>query len=229
MDYHENIDYLERELITNENIKFKLNAYCINLKDKIVNMKFIQDEWNDYLNIYRFEALETCTKSHNQLLSDIWNNRDTELFPIVIIEDDVFRRGNFNKYWNKLLEIDNCDYIPFDAFYLKIRPNQTGCPEDFVSLLEHRATGFTVFYKSFFERFKTLEELQSVLTGDIDMNFTHNEKFINYTPRTQVCRQIVSKPSMTVKDNLITNWYLDFYELAESILENLIVYNSVKE
>ena len=34
-------------------------------------MKFITDEWKDFLNVTRFEALDSCTKSHIELLKKI--------------------------------------------------------------------------------------------------------------------------------------------------------------
>ena len=209
-----NIDYRNRLLI-NHTPNFKLNAYCINLKGKKDNMNFINNEWKDFLNITRFEALNSATNSHISLLKNIWLKKSIEKFPIVIMEDDVFRRGNFTKYWDKLLDIEKCDYIAFDAFYLEFKNDSKY--EDFISLKSHRAMGFNVYYKYFFDHFKNIEDLHNFLNkGVIDTNFTHNTNIIKYTPKEQVCRQIVSKMSTTNNSN--TNRYLKYYEIAEEKL-----------
>lgn len=214
-----NPDYLNNNVI-NKKPNFKLNAYCINLENKIQNMTFIENEWKDFLNITRFIALDSCTKSHNKLLANIWKNKETLSFPIVIMEDDVFRRNDFTKYWNELLNISNCDYIAFDAFYLKFKENQNNINKYFVSLKEHRATGFTVYYKKFFDRFTSLNELNSLFKKEpLDMNFTHNPTFINLTPKEQVVRQIVSKISST--GLRLTSNQLNTYEKAEKELYKL--------
>ena len=51
------------------------------------------------------------------------------------------------------------------------------------------------------------------------MNFTHNPKFINYTPKEQICSQIISKYSTTAKKN--TSFLVNFYKQAETKLEKL--------
>ena len=217
-DLQKNPDYKGRKVI---DIKpnFKLNAYCINLKHKRHYMKFIREEWKDFLNIKRFNALDSCTKSHCKLFQDIWSRKEKERFPLVIMEDDVYRRNNFTKYWNKLLDIKNCDYVPFDAFYLKFRPSQSGVPSGFVSLLKHNMTGFAVFYKRFFDRFDSVSDIKKICIKLIDMNFTHNPKFINFTPREQVVRQIVSKKSES--NNQVTKDYNIIYDEAEKKLSTL--------
>jgi hypothetical protein len=218
--YNLNDDYKNRVMITTEKPRLKLNAYCINLQTRKKNMDFIRHEWKEFLNVTRFIALNSTTNSHKKLLCDIWNNKDNEKFPIVVMEDDVYRRQNFTKYWNKLLDLTKCDYVAFDAFYLKFKPYQEDCHHDFVSLMEHRATGFTVYYKCFFDRFETLEDLYNVLSrGTIDLHFTHNTTYINYTPKEQVCRQIVSK--ISTRTNKKTNHYLKHYNTAEKKLNEV--------
>ena len=197
---------------------FKLNAFCINLEEKKKNMDFIYSEWNEYLNITRFIALSSCTKSHVQILKNIYQNKECIKFPIVIMEDDVYKKNNFTKYWNKLLDLTHCDYVAFDAFFLVFKDNQENVPPDFVSLKEHRMAGFNIFYKKFFDRFLTEKELdEEINKGTIDKNFTHNPLFINYTPREQICRQIVDKKSTTANRN--TNEYTKYYDIAEEKLK----------
>tara|TARA_Y100000991_G_scaffold215683_1_gene207427 strand:- start:3744 stop:4442 length:699 start_codon:yes stop_codon:yes gene_type:complete len=217
-DYFCNIDYTKRKLTVGESPKFKLNAYCINLEDREQNMDFILNEWNDYLNIERFIALKESSESHKQILKNIWENKEIESFPVVIMEDDVFRKNNFTKYWNRLLDLKDCDYVAFDALYLKFKSDQIISHPYFVPLSEHRAMGFTVYYKTFFDRFNNVNELHKTLSdgGCIDMNFTHNPIYSKYTPREQVCQQIVSKYSTT--SNSVTNSYLRLYEIAEEKL-----------
>ena len=224
-DYKNNIKYKKRVLINKEKPKFKLKAYCINLNFRPKNMIFIKNEWKNYLEIERFNALSSATKSHFQLFRNIWQKKENLNFPIVIMEDDVYRKNNFNKYWNKLLEIKNCDYIAFDAFCLEIRKNQNGCHKDFVSLKKHHAFGFNVYYKKFFDRFSTLEELNSFIKSfspniyQIDQTFTKCNKLINYTPKQQVCCQIVNKMSTTALRK--TNNYLKCYKTAIKTLKNI--------
>lgn len=33
------------------------------------------------------------------------------------MEDDVYRKNNYTKYWNKLLDLTDCDYFALDAFF----------------------------------------------------------------------------------------------------------------
>tara|TARA_Y100000389_G_scaffold58172_2_gene54175 strand:+ start:2735 stop:3382 length:648 start_codon:yes stop_codon:yes gene_type:complete len=207
-------DYINRKLIS-EIPNFKLNAYCINLKEKIINMEFINNEWKDFLNITRFEALDSCTKSHIELLKKIWNNKKNETFPIVIMEDDVFRRGNFTKYWNKIKQINECDYITLDGFFFEF--NQDKKYSDFLGIKKHNTTGFIIYNKYFFDRFDTEELINLIGSGIIDLDFTHNKDIIKYTPKEQICRQVVSKISSTANYN--TENYLEYYELAEKELK----------
>lgn len=214
--------YKSREINTNEKPLFKLNAFCINLERREKNMEFINKEWKDYCNIKRFNALNNATASHIALLKYIYSNKQKLQFPIIIMEDDVYRKNNFTKYWNKLLDLKQCDYVSFDCFFLNFNNKIKSEDPSFVSLREHRAMGFNVYYKRFFDRFKTIKELDSILNkGVIDMNFTHNPNFINYTPKEQVCRQIVTKYSTTAKIN--TSHYISYYEKGEDMLK---FYNS---
>ena len=136
------------------------------------------------------------------------------------MEDDVYRKNNFDKYWNQLLNL-NCDYVSFDAFFLVFKINQLFVPSDFVSLKEHRATGFNIFYKKFFDRFETIEQFEKIFCcGAIDMTFTYNPLFINYTPKEQICSQIISKYSTTSLVN--TDIYSEYYLIAENELKKFI-------
>ena len=212
--------YKSRTITSTSKPKFKLNAFCINLKNRKQNMDFIYSEWNEYLNIKRFIALSSATKSHVQILKNIYQNKEDIKFPIVIMEDDVYRKNNFTKYWNELLDLTDCDYVSLDAFFLVFNDNQDNVPSNFVSLKEHRAMGFTIYYKRFFDRFHTTKDLDKAINkGHIDMSFTHNPLFINYTPKEQICRQIVSKYSTT--DYNSTNHYTKYYMIAEEKLKIL--------
>ena len=216
-DYKLNKYYRSRKITSTEEPQFKLNAYCINLKDKIKNMEFIHSEWDEYLNIKRFNALSSGTKSHVAILKNIYENKETHQFPIVVMEDDVYKKNNFTKYWNQLLNLTNCDYVTLDAFYLVFKSNQDLVPLDFVSLKESRATGFIIYYKRFFDRFNNINELDCVINKTpIDLNFTHNPLFIKYTPVEQICCQIVNKKSTTA--NVVTTKYLKYYKKAEKKL-----------
>jgi|TARA_B100001063_G_scaffold243538_1_gene274419 hypothetical protein len=220
IDYKLNKCYKSRNINLTYNPKFKLNAFCINLKDRKQNMDFIHSEWNEYLNITRFIALPSATESHVQLLKNIFQNKDNIKFPIVIMEDDVYRKNNFTKYWNELLDLTECDYVAFDAFFLAFKNNQNNVPPNFVSLKEHRMMGFTVYYKNFFDRFRTIEHLDRAINrGVIDMSFTYNPSFINYTPKEQVCCQIVSKFSTTA--NKETHGWGNFYRIAQEKLKTI--------
>lgn len=95
--------------------------------------------------------------------------------------------------------------------------NQDNVPTNFVSLKEHRAMGFTIYYKRFFDRFHTIKDLDDVLIDTIDLDFTHNPLFINYTPKEQICCQIVSKYSTTAKRD--TSIYIKVYKIAEETLK----------
>ena len=200
--------------------KFKLNAFCINLKNRKKNMQFIHSEWNEYLNITRFIALSSATESHISILKQIFNNKENIKFPIVIIEDDVYRKNNFTKYWNKLLDLTKCDYIAFDAFLLVFKDKQDSVPPNFISLKNHQAFGFNIYYKRFFDRFKTIKELDEVINkGVIDVNLSHNPLIIKYTPKEQICCQIVSKYSLTAERD--TSDYIEYYTIAEEKLKML--------
>jgi len=220
IDYKLTNCYKSRNIKSSSNPKFKLDAFCINLKDKKQNMDFIHSEWDEYLNITRFIALSSCTKSHIQILKNIYQNKENIKFPIVIMEDDVYRKNDFTKYWNELLDLTECDYVALDAFFLVFKDNQHNVPENFVSLKEHRATGFNIFYKRFFDRFNTINDLEKSINREpIDMGFTHNPLFINYTPKEQICSQIVSKYSTSAERD--TSDYIQYYKIAEEKLKML--------
>ena len=221
IDYKLTKCYKSRIITSTSNPKFKLDAFCINLKDKKQNMDFIHSEWDEYLNISRFIALSSAHKSHVELLKNIYKNKENIKFPIVIMEDDVYRKNNFTKYWNELLDLTECDYVALDAFYLVFKDNQDNVPANFVSLKEHRAMGFAIFYKRFFDRFHTINDLEKTISkGTIDMVFTHNPLFINYTPKEQICCQIVSKYS-TTSGKYIDKYYIELYKIAEEKLKTL--------
>ena len=221
--------YLSRTLTSPEKEpKLKLNAYCINQSHKHDHYDFICHEWSNYLNIRRFEALNSATESHIFLLCQIWKNIGEENFPIVIMEDDVYRRRGFTSFWNAIPEITDCDYLSFDAFFLKLKENQINVHPKFCALSEHRAAGFNVYFEHFFQRFKSSDDmihnlLHSYRHPDfpncqtIDVTFTHNPEFICWTPKEQVCRQIVDKLSST--DNKETSEYAHFYNEAEQLLD----------
>ena len=118
-DYSKDKIYKSRKLISNAKPDFKLNAFCVNLETKKDNMRFIKNEWKDYLNIRRFVALKSATESHYYILDWICQNKEKVKFPIVVMEDDVFRTNNFVDYWNKILEQKTCDYIAFDNLFLQ--------------------------------------------------------------------------------------------------------------
>jgi hypothetical protein len=221
-DLFNNSDYKKRILI-NKKPNFKLKAYCINLKYKSDNRKFIETEWKDFLDISFFEALKSATNSHVFILNEIWKNKNKIEFPIVIMEDDVFRKNNFTDYFNEIKNIKNCDYIAFDCFFLELKKNQKNINKKFVSLLSNRSMGMNVYYKYFFDRFNSLEELNKGINSNktIDMNFTNDPKFIKLTPNKQVCRQIVNKNSTTSKKKKNTNNYNNYYEKAENFLKFL--------
>lgn len=216
-----NVNYLNRKLINKEIPLFKLNAFCINLKSKKENMDFINDEWSDFLIVKRFIALSSATLSHLHILKYIWFNKENIKFPIVIMEDDVFRKNNFTKYWNELLNLKKCDYVAFDCFFLRFKENQDNCEAKFISLKSHNAVGFNVYYKSFFDKITNINNLLEIVGKTIDTTMTNNDKFVKYTPNTQICRQIVNKISSTVISNIRfkTSFYNNYYKDAEYILK----------
>ena len=55
--------------------------------------------------------------------------------------------------------------------------------------------------------------------GVIDMNFTHDPLFINYTPKEQICRQIISKYSTKCKKD--TSRYINYYKAVEKALKKI--------
>lgn len=213
--FEKNSDYTSRKLIDTKP-NFKLNAYCINLKHKQHNMNFIHKEWKNFLNVKRFIALNSCTASHKKILNNIWTNRENENFPVVVMEDDVFRKNSFTYYWNQLLDIKNADYVTFDPIFVNFK--HENIHKDFFSLKSHRSTGFIVYYKKFFDRFKNTNELNKEVGKTIDMQLTYNIKFTKLTPIKQVCRQIVNKYSTTAKIHTKSQEF--FFKKAEKDLEN---------
>ena len=92
----------------------------------------------------------------------------------------------------------------------------------FISLLSNRSMGMNVYYKTFFDRFNSLEELNKNIKYNktIDMHFTHDPLYIKLTPNKQVCRQIVNKTSTTNRHQKNTNGYNKYYKIAENSLKN---------
>ena len=215
-DLLNSVDYKRHKDSKNKSIipEFKLDAYCINLKRKEDNYNYMCEEWKDHLNLKRFIALESATKSHQAIMLDIWKNKETIQFPIAIVEDDIFWYGNFNFYWNKLKELTGIDYVCFDGSWIQNAEEENYQLEYFFKLREHRAIGFNVYYKQLFDKYESEEELMNdihyVRPRDnkmfpFDMYFTHkknNTKEITKVyPYHQVCKQVVSKVSQTNKQN----------------------------
>lgn len=195
----------------------KLDAFCINLKHKPENFNFINNEWSNYLNINRFIALDNCTKSHKFLLNYIWTNKETLKFPIVIMEDDVYKLNNFDKYWNLILDVKNVDYITLDCMLIQISKNQNLNNNNFVLLDKHNQAGFIIYFKQFFDKFKSINDLNSIIKEPIDMSLTHNKNIIKATPIEQICIQKYNKISSTSNNN--TNYYGKHYKETKKILE----------
>lgn len=207
----ESSEFKNRKIDTTIKPLFKLDAYCINLKNKPENFKFIQEEWKNYLNVTRFLAKGSCNESHKTLLAKIWREKERLNFPLVVMEDDVFRKNNFNLYWNEIKKLNEVDYVVFDCFFLKFNHNLKISPL-FIGLNGNNAVGFNVYYKCFFDRFRTQEEIEIEMSGVIDQKFTQNKLFKKMTPREQVCQQVISKTSTTIKMN--TKNYQNFYNHA---------------
>ena len=227
-NYSKDKIYRLRKLTSNAKPNFKLNAFCINLETKENNMLFIKNEWKDYLNVRRFVALNTATESHYFLLDWICENKDKIKFPIVIMEDDVFRKNNFVDYCNKIIPTDkiacegdtfkqkNCDYIAFDNIFLQFnKENNVNIKDYFVSIKSHRSMGFIVYFKSFFDKYNDIKHLLN-RNIPIDIYITNIVKFKKFVPRRQVCRQIVDKKSSTANYN--TSHYNKYYHISKNIL-----------
>jgi hypothetical protein len=201
IDFDSTICFKNRILTkSKEEPKFKLDTYCINLEGRERNMEFIHNEWDEFCNITRFIALPTATKSHIAILKDIFSQKDKLSFPLVIMEDDVFRKNDFNKYWNQLKDFTDVDYIPLDAVYMVLEDGiSPDYIDDFLRIRGHSHTGFSVYYKRFFDRFETVQHLTDYLgtTDVIDVKFTYDKNIIKYVSKKQVCRQITSKFSTT--------------------------------
>jgi hypothetical protein len=210
-------EYKNRMLISTSP-KHKLKAYCISLKDKHKNRDFIRKEWKEFLDIVFFEALSNCTESHKHILSYLWKYRHhKQHFPVVIMEDDVFRMGDFTKYWDLIYDYPEADYITFDVTHVDIDENHI--KKDFITLKKHNSAGFIVYNQRFFQRFKTLEDLHKSIGDLIDTNLTHDQTLVKYHPRKQVCRQVVSKYSTTSKmNNYIQNLS---YRTAKNKIESV--------
>ena len=228
IDYSKDKDYLSRKLFSNNKPDFKLNAFCVNLEYKENNMQFIKEEWKDFLDVRRFVALKSATESHYYILDWICKHKEKIKFPIVVMEDDVYRKNNFLHYWNKILEQKNCDYIAFDNIFLQINKEYTQNNNDFVFIDSHRSMGFIVYFKSFFDKYYEskqlfnnlipIKELGLVKTNriPIDLYMTKLKIFKKCVPKRQVCKQIVDKKSTTANYN--TAFYKDYYNLSENIL-----------
>ena len=215
IDYSKDKDYLSRKLISNNKPNFKLNAFCVNLESKEKNMQFIKEEWKDFLNVKRFVALKSATESHYYILDWICKHKEKIKFPIVVMEDDVYRKNNFLHYWNKILEQKNCDYIAFDNIFLQINKEDTQNNNDFVSIISHRSMGFIVYFKSFFDTYYKYKQYFNRQIP-IDVYLTRFNPFIKFVPKRQVCKQIVDKKSTTANYN--TAFYKDYYNTSENIL-----------
>lgn len=195
-DYSKDKIYKSRKLTYNAKPHFKLNAFCVNLETKKYNMRFIKNEWKDYLNVRRFAALNSATESHYYILDWICQHKEKVKFPIVVMEDDVFRTNKFVHYWNKILEQKNCDYIAFDNIFLQFNKEDNQNNNDFVSISSHRSMGFIVYFKSFFDKYIQLKHLLNIQIP-IDLYLTRVSGFNKLVPKRQVCRQIVDKTSTT--------------------------------
>ncbi len=200
IDYSNDKLYLSRSLISNDKPDFKLNAFCINLETKEKNMQFIKKEWNDFLNIRRFVALNSATESHYYILDWICQRKEKIKFPIVVMEDDVYRKNNFLYYWNKVIEQKNCHYIAFDNILLQINKEEAQNNKDFVSINSHRSMGFIVYFKSFFDTYQKFKHIFN-RSRPIDVYLTRFKPFKKFVPKRQVCRQIVDKTSTTAHKN----------------------------
>lgn len=210
--YFDNVDYKRHKPIKNYDIlpEYRITGYCINLDSKLDSYEYMCEEWKDHLNLIRFKALDTPTKSHQSIMLHIWKNKDKIDFPVAVVEDDVFWYRNFNFYWNQLKDLKDVDYVCFDGSWIQNSEEENYQLPYFFKLKEHRAIGFNVYYKQLFDRYGSEEDLMKdihyVRERDnkifpFDMFFTHNTSITKVYPYHQVCRQIVSKFSETNKQN----------------------------
>ena len=187
----------------------KIKAYCINLDHKPENYSKIKEEWSDILDIERFSALGSCTESHYKLYEIIKENNE---FPVCIIEDDVYKRDDFFNYWDDIIDIQNldCDYLTLEPMYIVTNKREN---DKFISLHKHNGTGFIIYNKSFFNKLNNSDK-----KGIIDVEITHNPKFIKYTPSQLIVRQYVDKISTTAHYNT-KSYELDYDETENRLNE----------
>ena len=65
-------------------------------------------------SIFKYKTF--CSIIRNKITyrnRSIFQNKNNIKFLIVVMEDDVYRNYNFNKYWNQLLNLTDCDYVAF--------------------------------------------------------------------------------------------------------------------
>lgn len=232
LDFFSCNEILYRPTFKDDHPKHKLVAYVITNPMYPKNLEFIQQEWNHYIDIREtiFEKSSNgngATDSHLKALTNIWERRnDKSLFPVVILEDDVYRFGHFGKYWNALHQLERqgvCDYVTFDPMYVQLSAmnDVIKIHPDFRILTKHNGAGFIVYFQEFFQRFNTRIEFESMIDSIIDISFTHSIKMVKCTPKRHVVRQIVNKISMTSSSNTPLTFYSKEYDSVDNQLQKI--------
>lgn len=220
-DFSECAEYLNRTLEGSAQPTHKLNAFVISNPRYPKNMKYVDSEWGKFVNVKMTVFVEAenrgATLSHSKLLLEVWRHRnEPSFFPVVLMEDDVYRRGAFTAFWNELPSLDECDYVAFDPMFLKFSPQTPALRHaQFLAVTQHNGAGFIVWYRHFFTRWPTEQALLDAIGDTMDLHLTHSPDIVHCTPRRQVCRQIVNKKSTTANmGNDQTLSYQTWYEEA---------------
>ena len=202
-----------------ENVPNKVyDAYVISDSDS--NVDFIKKEWQHFVNVKErvfFPSAYGATGSHTELLKRCWFQRyNKSAFPVLIMEDDVYRYGtSLSHYWDQI-EDSGCDYVSFDPMYVETTNKQR---EPFRVLQQHNGAGCIAYNQRFFLNIDSVITLLKLIGHTIDTGLTHRGRFVKCTPSEHSVRQLINKTSLTapLHDNIF-NFYSSRYDDAMSKL-----------
>lgn len=205
-----------------------IKAYCINLDRKPENFEKVTKEFRGLLAIKRVSAVDGSALGISPSIA--LHRTVTNLFAEVIktdepyaivLEDDIYRCEDFDKYWPKIFNFIHdsknvWDFISLDFFLAFDKPILTSYNDFLFSTTNFRSCGFMIYNINFLKKY--CSELQSY--GPLDMTMTYDSRFVKLIPKSLIVRQYINKKSEINLKNDTEELYKNYYEITETRLSS---------
>ena len=213
-----------------------MEIFCINLDCDTEKFKKIELEFGSLFTITRISAIDGRFRMDDGFLGGVRALAQTNIDIlesflisdkkyIIIIEDDIYKLDEFDKYWMQVLlfindEANRWDFIKLENILLRRDRPQLTPVNNYLSRVScSRNTGFVIYSREFVTN--NIDYIRNCTCFDLQL--THNTNFIQLIPNVIICKQYVDKFSNTAMKN--TKHYEKFYNETEDILRGNLAIN----